>query len=155
MIRILFFVFLITVFSSCEEKNVHFLSLNEIENSIWSSYDSLNYEFSIEDTLSSYDLFFELRTTTSYSWSNIFIFTDFIFPNEKLRRDTFEFKLADPYGKWYGNKTGTTVENSCKLYAKKVNFPLKGSYTFTIHQAMRERDLDGVLDVGLKIKKIQ
>ena len=86
MIRILFFVFLIIVFSSCEEKNVHFLSLNEIENSIWSSDDSLNYEFSIEDTLSSYDLFFELRTTTSYSWSNIFIFTDFIFPNEKAQK---------------------------------------------------------------------
>ena len=111
------------------------------------------FEFSIEDTLVSYDLFFELRTTTSYSWSNIFIFTDCVFPNEKLRRDTFEFKLADPYGNWYGNKTGTTVENSCKMYTKKVNFPLKGNYTFTIQQAMRERDLEGVMDVGLKIKK--
>ena len=101
----------------------------------------------------SYDLFIELRTTTSYSWSNIFIFTDCVFPNEKLRRDTFEFTLADPYGKWYGNKTGTTVENSCKMYTNKVNFPFKGNYTFTIQQAMRERDLEGVMDVGLKIKK--
>ena len=153
MLRYFIYSCLIVVLSSCREQNLHFLQLNEISNSLWSTEDSLVFEFSIEDTLVSYDLFFELRTTTSYSWSNIFIFTDCVFPNEKHRRDTFEFKLADPYGNWYGNKTGTTVENSCKMYIKKVNFPLKGNYTFTIQQAMRERDLEGVMDVGLKIKK--
>tara|TARA_B110000438_G_C15639118_1_gene574460 strand:+ start:255 stop:728 length:474 start_codon:yes stop_codon:yes gene_type:complete len=143
------------LFFSCKEKNVHFLAYKEIPNSSWEQKDSIDFEFEINDSLIAYDLFLELRTTTSYNWSNVFIFSDLKFPNQKTRRDTFEFELADKYGKWHGNKTGTTVENSLKLYNKKVNFPLIGNYHFTIHQAMRELSLKGIMDVGVKIKKVQ
>lgn len=151
----IFYFIVMLLFFSCKEKNVHFLEYKEIPNSSWNQKDSIDFEFEIIDSLIAYDLFLELRTTTSYNWSNIFVFSDLKFPNQETRRDTFEFELADKYGKWYGDKTGTTVINSLKLYNKKVNFPLKGSYHFTIHQAMRDLSLNEIMDVGVKIKKIQ
>ena len=150
------FCFILMLFLySCTEKNVHFLEYKEIHDSLWNQSDSIGFEFEITDTISSYDVFLELRTTTSYDWRNIFIFSDLTFPNQKTRRDTFEFELADKYGKWHGNKSGVTVENSIKLYNKKVNFPLKGNYHFTVHQAMRDLNLKGIMDVGIKIKKVE
>jgi gliding motility-associated lipoprotein GldH len=151
----IFYILLLCTLISCKEKDVHFLKHIEIPNEKWSYQDSLAFDFTIEDTVSSYQMFLELRTATNYKWSNVFLFSDLTFPNQKTRRDTFEFKLADNFGRWQGKKTGSMVENSIKMYNKKVNFPLKGKYRFTIYQAMRDLNLEGVMDVGVKIKTVQ
>ena len=95
---------------------------------------------------------FQLRTTTSYKWSNIYIFSDIFFPNGKARRDTFEFYLADLKGQWLGDKSGLIIDYKYPLY-KKIRFPEKGTYKFTFHQAMRDSVLHELMNVGMKVTK--
>ena len=142
------------VLSSCREEGVLINENVQINNHTWNNKDSVKFHFEVKDTLKYYDVFFNLRITDSYPWSNIYIFSELRFPNNKTRKDTFEFYLADKMGKWQGINSGSTVQNTIKLYNDKVNFPLSGDYSLTICQGMRDHSLSEIMDVGLKIQEI-
>jgi gliding motility-associated lipoprotein GldH len=76
------------------------------------------------------------------------------FPNGEAARDTMEFVLQDNDGKWKGSGAGTIRDNSI-LFKQNLRFPLKGEYKFTLEQAMRETDLKGISEIGLRIEKYQ
>ena len=137
----------------CENKNIIYTSFHDITESTWSFKDSLMFEWEIVDTAQSYSIDINLRHSISYKWSNIYLFSDLIFPNEKARRDTFEYYFTDDYGHWTGNRSGLIVKNNFPLY-KRVKFPLKGHYKLFVNQAMRDTLLNDLLSVGVQINKL-
>ena len=155
------------LFSFCRESGVIINEHISLDDREWSDSDSIAFEFSIPDTSNMYDIYLNLRISNGYKWSNLYVFTDLKYPNNKIRRDTFEFFIADPYGKWTGKNSGSVVENQFLLYSNSINsneensnnkgrsFPLTGKYSLSIYQAMREFSLSDILDVGDKIKKIE
>ena len=139
---------------SCENENIIYNKYFDLDSSKWSYNDSILFQWNIEDTSSSYNVDFQLRASNSYKWSNIFIFSDVFFPNGKARRDTFEYFLADKNGHWVGNRSGLIVHYDLPIY-KKVKFPLSGEYKFLILQGMRDTILNEILNVGVKITRLE
>jgi gliding motility-associated lipoprotein GldH len=60
--------------------------------------------------------------------------------------------LADYDGKWLGSGISDVKFNRF-LFQKGVRFPQKGRYFFEIEQAMRVKDLKGIVDIGIRLEK--
>jgi gliding motility-associated lipoprotein GldH len=145
---------LILLLTSCQGDTPFFEENKSIPEQSWDKNNVLSFTFDIKDTLAFYDFYFNLRTTTSYEWANLYAFVDMESPNDMVYRDTVELPLADDMGKWYGKNSGSLVENSV-LFFKNVNFDKSGTYRVFITQAMRNDELDQIVDVGLKIVEVE
>jgi gliding motility-associated lipoprotein GldH len=147
--------FKITIFGlliSCSDENIIFNEYVDIENTQLSYKDTIIFQTSILDTINLHNVFLQLRTSTDYKWSNMFIFSEIYFPNNKTRTDTFEVFLMDKNGNWNGDKSGIVANFKHSLY-KNIKFPIKGDYKFKLIQAMRDTILKEVISVGLRITK--
>ena len=145
----------ITIFGllfSCSDENIIFNDYVDIENTQLSFKDTIIFQTSISDTINPHNIFLQLRTSTDYKWSNMFVFSEIYFPNNKTRTDTFEVFLMDKNGNWNGNKSGIVANLNYSLY-KNIKFPIKGNYKFKLIQAMRDTILKDVMSVGIKITK--
>ena len=111
------------------------------------------FNIPITDTLKSNNIFFTIRTGSSYPFRNIYLFVTTISPDGKSITDTLQYNLADEKGKWYGKGFGDIHELNLP-YKSNVYFPLKGTYEFKIQHGMRIENLKGVYDFGLRIEKI-
>ena len=136
---------------------LHSCNLNSIYNESiainekgWYKEDMARFEVTIDDTIQAYDFYINIRNTTEYRYSNLYIFLNTIFPNSNMSRDTIEFVLADIEGRWLGKGWGAIKDNSV-LLNRSMRFPLKGKYEFKIQQAMRVDTLDGISDIGIQI----
>ncbi len=146
----IFIVILLTL-GSCDRNRVydHYAS---VDPHGWIPRDGKEFPVEITDTVSIYNLSISLRYTNDYPYSNIFFFVQTRFPDGQLYRDTVEYYLADPSGKWSGKGIGKIKDNRFP-FRKGIHLPRKGTYVFRIEQAMREKQLKGIHDVGLRIER--
>jgi len=118
----------------------------------WELMNIPSFKVPIDDTLSSNNVIFTIRTGSSYPFRNIYLFVQTKSPEGKFLTDTIEYFLADEKGKWYGKGFGDIHEMNLP-YKSNVYFPVKGIYQFNIQHGMRVEDLNGVYDLGLRIVK--
>ncbi len=110
------------------------------------------FRFPVKDTVNSNNIFFTIRTGTSYPFRNIYLFVTTSSPDGKSVTDTLQYELADEKGNWYGKGFGDIHE--LKLpYKSNVFFPVSGTYQVNIQHGMRIEDLKGVYDIGLRVEK--
>ncbi len=102
------------------------------------------------DTALPCDLIFSLKHTGDFAWSNAFFLITTVFPDMNTSVDTLECLLAEPSGRWYGDRLGKYYSMSV-LYKQGIRFPMPGEYRFMIQHAMREDALENITAVGLKI----
>jgi gliding motility-associated lipoprotein GldH len=140
---------LLLLLQSCGDSALydHSFSFNDHE---WPQGDFPKFVVPITDTNSTFDVDFTLRTTTDYSFSNLWMNVSIIFPDGTKLRRPYELKITDQKG-WLGEKSGTVVENT--LSFPKSKLPQKGSYTFVLEQATPETKVSEVLDIGLRVSK--
>jgi gliding motility-associated lipoprotein GldH len=143
---------ILILFLSCSNENTILNEYLDIPDSKFSFLDTINFQVEIDDTINNHDVFLQLRTSTDYKWSNMFVFSDIEFPNGKTRSDTFQIFITNKKGHWKGNKSGAMVNFNHYLY-KNIKFPIKGKYQFKFNQAMRDTVLNDVISLGLKITK--
>lgn len=146
---VLILLILTTFLISCDE-SILFENNQGFERNTWVYEDAKTFSFDIKDSLQPVKLSINLRTTTNYPYSNIYMFMHSNYPNGYSDIDTLEFFLADPKGNWLGDNSGTIVENRAVI--SKGNFPVTGKYTFKLEQAMRNDSLPEVLDVGMQVQ---
>jgi gliding motility-associated lipoprotein GldH len=138
---------------SCGGESVFFEKNRAIADKSWNVVDKQDFEFEVTDTSKHYDFFFNVRTTSNYEYSNLYVFYKLYFPNGKSLTDTAQFVLADPTGRWLGKSvSGSLIDNSI-LFSKNRSFPLVGKYTFSVVHGMRNKSLPEISDVGFKIKE--
>jgi gliding motility-associated lipoprotein GldH len=138
-------------FISCDSKR--FFEENKIiGNGVWNKEERIRFEVPVTDTASSYDFYINVRNDGTYPFSNLFFFIRTIAPDGRISRDTIECRLADDYGKWLGTGMGSLKFNRF-LFQKNVPLRQKGTYVFEFEQAMREKELKGIRDMGLRIEK--
>ncbi len=137
--------------TSCGSKAVFDQSL-AVDQQGWSSRKMAHFEVPIKDTLSTYSFFLNVRHLEDYRYSNLYIFLHTRFPNGTATHDTIECVLAKPDGEWLGKSSGTLRENKILLNGA-LRFPVAGTYRFDIEQAMRQQELEGIHDIGLRIVK--
>jgi len=144
---------LVMLFSSCGDAAVFFEENKEISNQSWSQEDIITFEFDIDDTVQRYDFFLNLRTTTSYEFSNIYIFTELVSPT-LIAKDTIGPLLAEQTGRWLGEESGSMVENNI-WFMTNVRFTETGHYKILFEQGMRKKELAEIVNIGLTIKKVK
>lgn len=139
------------LFASCGN-GVLFEENIRIDDATWKSSSPAKFEISVEDTVTGYDFYINVRNTGEYRFSNMYLFIGTVFPDGKTIRDTVECIMANPMGEWLGSGVGDLHEQSI-LFKRAVNFPMKGNYRFEFVQAMRQDPLPGIADVGLRIEQ--
>lgn len=139
------------VMQSCDAKR--FYEENKrIEKSTWNSNEKAKFIVDIIDIQRPYTFYINLRNSTDYPYSNIYLFLKTVFPDGKTARDTIECQLADYNGKWRGSGISNVKFNRF-LFQQGIRFPQKGQYVFEVEQAMRVPELKGISDIGIRIEK--
>ena len=144
--------FLIILFLSSCDLNRVFDENCSFENATWDRNKIVSFKIEISDTISQNQFFINIRNTTDYKYSNLYLFITTQLPDGNISKDTIECILADINGKWLGNGLSKLKENNILLKNDLV-FPEKGSYIFEFEQAMRVEILRGIADIGIRIEK--
>ena len=141
--------FILFLLSGCETGIISD-NTKSLEGDVWKSDQIIRFDVPLEDTVNIYKFYLNLRHTTSYRYANIFLFINSTFPDGTQARDTVECILADPSGKWMGKGISNIRDNQV-LLRRGLRFTQKGKYIFEFEQAMREPELKGIMDIGLRI----
>lgn len=139
------------LFACTDNEKELFSEFRSFPHAEWSQSDSLRFYVSIQDTVSYYDVFLELRNNNHYPFRNIWLFINYQTPLGEIRSDTLNAELADIYGKWYGK--GINLYSYSFPYSFDIQYQDTGTYIYTIRQGMRQDPLSGISDIGLRILK--
>jgi len=121
------------------------------EGGQWKWSDKKFFKVEMNDSLRLFNIFINIRHTTDYPKSNLFVFLTTTSPVGNTRRDTLEIFIADDRGKWLGNGFGD-IKLVSREYRKAVRFPFNGIYSFEVEQGMRIPEIP-VTDVGIRIEE--
>ena len=146
-------IFVVLLLTSCGKPRVFEKNI-KIPNYEWDAKNILRFEVPITDTVSDYNMFFNVRQASGYSFSNLYLFFTVHSPAGTAERDTVEIKLADETGKWLGEGLGDIWDNKI-LFKKNSRFPAAGTYVFDMEQAMRVNPLSYIMDAGIRIEKAE
>ena len=149
--KISFILLIVTILSSCVNKNVIFDESVVISNAAWNNQDFPYFDVNVEDTTSAYNFYLNIRHLENYRYSNFYMFLHTTFPDGNQTHDTIELVLSYLDGRWIGKGSGSMRDNNI-LLNNNLHFPAKGNYRFEIEQAMRESVLEGITDVGLRFE---
>ncbi len=146
-------LFLTLLMLSCNT-NTFYNESFQLPEKGWIADNAVGFTVDIPDSLTTYSFSINVRNTTKYRFSNLYVFLITEYPNGNMSRDTLEMVLADISGQWLGKGWGETKENDIILQ-NNLRFPVSGQYKFFIQQAMRTDTLIGISDVGIKITEVQ
>ena len=152
----IFIIFSLAIFSC--ESNVEFLKYNSV-NGVWHKDSLQQFSFELNET-NEYNTFVNLRINQEYKFRNVFLITTLKDSLKMLLKDTLQFELADKSGKFIGKKRINLVDNRLP-HKKQLKLEGNKKYFLSIEHAMRVinkvgglENLQGVIDVGYKIEKI-
>ena len=146
-----FFVLLFLLSCNNDSENVEMKNLN----GTWSKKAEQKFNFKIDDAQNPKNIIFVVRNNNDYPYSNIRLIVNFLDKKTKSKStDTLNYILAKPSGEWLGKGFGDTKEI---LFQYKLNykFPGNGDYSIGIVQAMRNDNLPGIEDIGVKLETAQ
>ncbi|CAA7385980.1 gliding motility lipoprotein GldH [Chryseobacterium fistulae] len=121
-------------------------------NNKWDKKSEQKFNLEIADPQNPKNIIFVVRNNNNYPYSNIRFIVNFTnLQNKQKKTDTLNYILAKPNGEWLGKGFGDTKET---LFQYKLNykFPTKGKYEIGLIQAMRNKNLPGIEDIGIKIE---
>lgn len=151
MKKIFFAIAVIIMITSCGNDKLFDESV-VIPDAKWDMENIPYFNVTVDDTLVDYAFYLNIRHLDSYRYSNLFLFMHTEFPNGNITHDTIECTFAYPDGRWMGKNSGT-MRSAKIMLNPALRFPLKGTYHFEIEQAMREKELKGITDIGLCFEK--
>ena len=150
MYKILGAFFVLFYLASCSRDSEQVL-MNNI-NGKWDKKAEQKFDFKVNDAQNLKNIIFVVRNNNDYPYSNIRLIVQLLDKKTKNKStDTLNYVLAKPNGAWIGKGFGDTKET---LFQYKLNykFPSNGDYTIGIIQAMRNDNLVGIEDIGVKIE---
>jgi gliding motility-associated lipoprotein GldH len=134
---------------SCTRVEQYF---HEFPGEVWDFRDSASFSVDINQP-GTYAFSILLRQNDQYPYSNIWIKTEIRNPDNKKIRNEFPLTLADNDGNWLGQGPGNNIDNRF-LVIPNLKLEKPGKYTFILKQDMRNNKLEGVKEVGIRLKRI-
>lgn len=126
-------IFLSIVIFGCSSPE--YSQTKDIKDAQWHITDTAHFDVDISNNQMPRNIFIELTHEDDYSYGNIFLFSDIVFPDGKTIKDTLQYILINPNYEWAGKGMGS---KTLKFpYKQNVSFPTAGKYRFKICQAMR------------------
>ena len=130
---------------SCDSKRIYD-EYKSVPNG-WNKDSIISFTLHPPDSIKPYNLFVNLRNTSQYKYSNIYLIVEMVFPHGKTIKDTLEYRMADPSGKFLGSGIMDVKENKL-WYKENVIFNETGDYIVNIQHAMRENGkVNGVVSL--------
>jgi gliding motility-associated lipoprotein GldH len=131
------------------EKNV------VIPNNQWAFSLEPVFDFTIQDTTASYNIYIVLRHTDAYRYNNIWLKVGTQSPGDKMRTQQFELQLGSDARGWEGTGMDDIWEVRKLITSSPVKFNKPGTYRFQVGQIMRENPLPNIMNAGIRIEKVQ
>lgn len=133
---------------SCDRKYLVDLNMEVAANN-WAYAKSLKAPIEIKEIGPAYNVYFKLRHTTAYRYSNLYVMVHLKGPG--LNKHTrYQFKVANLNGQWLGKGSGDIYTYTFPLLTD-YRFTKPGKYEIEIEQNMRDNPLTGISDVGLSV----
>jgi gliding motility-associated lipoprotein GldH len=152
--RFFFIIALSVSILACEEITLYERQEN-VPGGAWKSGKKLSFSLEIEDTVSNFQLFTSIRHTSEYPYRNIWVRMGLQLPgSDSVTFHDFDLPLADAE-KWLGTGMNDVYDRRIRLFGDPFRFPGKGKAVFTLQQIMREEELPGILQVGIRIEPVK
>jgi gliding motility-associated lipoprotein GldH len=150
----LFLFFVLLSFISCRQIDV-FEKNDVIPGISWQRSFSAKGNFIIRDTLASYNLYIVLRHTDAYRYNNIWLNVGLQAPGDTMYFQKIDLSLGSDATGWEGNGMNDIWEVRKILNTQPRRFRKPGVYQFVIQQIMRDDPLEGIMNAGLRVEKVQ
>lgn len=144
------------VFTACNS-NEFFNEYKTLKDG-WNRSEPAVFDFESLDTVTKRDAFINIRTTSDYAYSNLFLIVKMTPPEGHAIVDTLQYQMANPDGSMLGSGF-TDVKEHKLVWRKKLVFKKQGVYNIEITNAMRkvsevkgDATLQGITEVGLQIQ---
>ncbi|MFT4205125.1 MAG: gliding motility lipoprotein GldH [Chitinophagaceae bacterium] len=119
----------------------------------WSSSFRPNFTFEITDTANAYNIYILVRHTDAYHYNNIWINFTSIAPASIAETQRLNLRLGDN-SKWLGSQMDDIVEHRILVNRNPVKLKA-GKYVFMLQTIMREDPLDQVMNLGVRVAKVE
>lgn len=149
---VIILLILTSIFFSCDRNKVY-EDYIEIDDYVWKNDNNIKFEFNIEDTIPLYNIYINVRHASLYQYSNLWLFVKSSAPNGARKIDTVECVLLNQEGKWIGDGLGD-IWDLQRPWKLNVRFNHTGKYRIEYEQAMRVESLPGIMDMGLRVEKV-
>lgn len=150
---VLISLLVILILQACGNTTV-FKDNIDFEGNNWFEKNVPSFAFTIDDPTVTYNVFYNVRNTLAYPYSNLYLTRYLVDEKGKvINTQLDELTLADSKsGKPFGSGLGDIYDHKI-LVLKAYKFPAKGKYAFRIKQFMRQNPLPEVLSVGITVEK--
>ena len=152
LIRLIFVFILFLSLGSCQNADEKVL-INDVGQQ-WKKNNVQKFDFNIDDAQNQKNMMFVVRNNNDYPYSNLRLIASIEHNKKKISTDTLNFVLAKPNGEWIGTGFGDTKEITFQ-YKLNYRFPQNGNYSVKVVQAMRNNQLPGIEDIGIKIQNLK
>lgn len=112
------------------------------------------FTFIITDTTASYNVSVILRHTDAYNYNNIWLNLGSQAPGDTMHFQNINLDLGSDAKGWEGQGMDDIWEVRKNITPGPVPFKKAGKYTFTVSQIMRENPLKHILNVGIRVEKV-
>ena len=142
------------LFIGCRQEAGLFQKVVSLPKQSWSYTNTPAFQFQIPDSSAAYRVFFIIRHTDAYEYNNIWINFSSRLPGDSIpRNDRFNIPLANEK-QWLGTGMDDIFDHRVLLYPQPVKFKTTGEYTIEIRQDMRVDPLPHVMNIGLRLEKV-
>ncbi len=150
--HIIFPGILLFLLFSCDPGRVY-ENNEKIPDRNWHKDQEIVFNVPIQDTVSPNNVYINVRNEGQYEFSNLYVFMTIISPQGNTRKDTINLQLAKPSGEWLGKGFSSIYDHQVTVY-ENIIFPVPGEYKIVLEQAMRKKELEHILDIGIRVEKI-
>ena len=148
-----FLVLILVLVGACN-RGTDFNETVKMADDSWHKDSLLVFDPVVNDTSRVVNIGFSLEHTANYPYSNLWLFVGVKSPGGQVQKDTIEYFLAEPDGKWIG-KGNDASRTLYWLYKRGVKLAHPGEYIFTVQQGMRRDSLAGVKSFSLWIEEAE
>lgn len=128
----------------------------DMSNGVWHVDSLATFDYSVQDTLQSYNISYLVRYAIDYPYYNLYVTyyledsSGNILSTQQQELILFDKKTGKPLGQGVGD----LYDREIKIF-ENYQFDRAMQYQFKVKHYMRMQELPGILSFGLKVEKSQ
>ena len=154
MKKFIFILFLAVIFVSCIKTGLY-EKVAVIPSQQWFYSNTPEFTFNIYDTTSLYNVYVVLRHTDLYKYNNIWLKIGLKSSSDSINYQNINLVLGTDSKGWEGTGMDDIYEVRKNISPAPFSFKSSGDYTFSIAQIMRDNPLKYIMNVGLRVEKVE
>ncbi|NJB84960.1 gliding motility-associated lipoprotein GldH [Lewinella marina] len=142
---------LLALLSACGPE-ITFQEESDLGPAGWAYADSVAFTFPVTDTSARYDLVLSVTHTQDFPFQNFYTRLATHLPDGTVLTQPLSLQLADTFGDWYGECSGTECTADISLQTG-TRFTQLGEHRLVVAQFSRQDPLEEVTGIGFRIVK--